>query len=325
MAKTVVGLMDSYSEAQAAVRDLSAAGFSGDHIGLVAHERHASDLGVKAKDGSAASGALAGAGAGAAVGGIAGLLLALAPLAIPGIGPIIAAGPIAAALAGAGLGALAGGMIGGLTKLGVPEEDAHVYAEGVRRGGTLVTASAETDAQADRAVAILKRHGAVDIEERAATWRKEGWSGQLSDKGETIPVVKEEIAVGKRKVSKGKVKVYSHVHERPFEETVKLRDEKAHIERRPVDRPVTAADQAAFNERVYEVRESAEEPVVEKRARVKEEVSIGKQQRERTETIRDTVRETEVEVERAASGTYDGPERRMAMLPFGGAERRKLI
>ena len=291
MAKTVVGLMDNYSEAQAAVRDLAAAGFSREHIGLVAHERHASDLGVNAKDGSAASGALAGAGTGAALGGIAGLLLALAPLAIPGIGPIIAAGPIAAALAGAGLGAATGGLIGGLTKLGIPDEHAHTYAEGVRRGGTLVTATAHTEMQAARGVEILQRHGAVDIEERAASWRQEGWSGQVSDKEETIPVVKEEVAVGKRKVSKGAVKISSRVNERPVEETVKLQDEKATIERHPVDRPASAADQAAFNERVYEVRE------------------------------------TEVEVERAASGngSYSGPERRMTSTTYAGLERRKLI
>jgi uncharacterized protein (TIGR02271 family) len=328
MAKTVVGLMDNYSEAQAAVRDLSAAGFSREHIGLVAHERHASDLGVKAKDGSAASGALAGAGTGAALGGIAGLLLALAPLAIPGIGPIVAAGPIAAALAGAGIGAVAGGLIGSLTDMGVPEEDAHTYAEGVRRGGTLVTATAHTDLQSKRAVEIFQRHGAVDIEQRAASWREEGWSGRLSDQGETIPVVKEELAVGKRKVSKGAVKVYSRVQERPVQETVNLQDEKAHIERRPVDRPASAADQAAFNERVYEVRETEEEPVVEKRTRVKEEVSVGKQKRERKQTVRDTVRETEVEVERAASGNgaYNGPERRMmAGTAYAGLERRKLM
>ena len=169
-----------------------------------------------------------------------------APLAIPGIGPIIAAGPIAAALAGAGIGAATGGLIGGLTDLGIPDEEAHTYAEGVRRGGTLVTATAHTEMQAARAVDILHRHGAVDIEERAASWRQDGWSGQVSDKEETIPLVKEEVAVGKRKVSKGAVKVYSRVQERPVQETVKLQDEKARIERRPVDRPASARRRCAI-------------------------------------------------------------------------------
>jgi hypothetical protein len=96
-------------------------------------------------------------------------------LAIPGIGPIVAAGPLAAALAGAGVGAVAGGLIGGLTGAGVSEEDANYYAESVRRGGALVTVRAD-DARADEAARIMRTHGAVDIERRADQWRSEGWT-----------------------------------------------------------------------------------------------------------------------------------------------------
>jgi hypothetical protein len=96
-------------------------------------------------------------------------------LAIPGIGPIVAAGPLAAALAGAGVGAVAGGLIGGLTGAGVPEEDANYYAESVRRGGTLVTVRAD-ESRADEAARIMRNHGAVDIERRVEHWRETGWT-----------------------------------------------------------------------------------------------------------------------------------------------------
>ncbi|HEX2198363.1 MAG TPA: hypothetical protein VHG88_07065 [Burkholderiales bacterium] len=198
MAKTVVGMMDNLDEAQAVVRDLVSSGIRREDIGFMANEKQAipSSAGLNESEGEAgdaASGALTGAGAGAAIGGLGGLLLSVAPLAIPGVGPIIAAGPIAAALAGAGIGALAGGLIGGLTRLGVPEDEAHYYAEGVRRGAILVTVAAGDQAQASRAVEIIKRHGAVDIDERATEWKRQGWKGRFEAQDEaTIPVTQEK-------------------------------------------------------------------------------------------------------------------------------------
>ena len=109
-------------------------------------------------------------------GGAAGLAASLMGLAIPGIGPIIAAGPIVATLSGAGVGAVAGGLIGGLTDMGVSKTDAEYYAESVRRGGALVTVRAD-DSRADRAADIMREHGAVDIEQRAEQWRERGWTG----------------------------------------------------------------------------------------------------------------------------------------------------
>lgn len=123
-----------------------------------------------------ASGAAAGAVTGGVVGGAAGLAASLMGLAIPGIGPIIAAGPIVSLLTGAGVGAIAGGLIGGLTDMGVSRPDAEYYAEAVRRGGALVTVRAD-DARADRAADIMRAHGAVDIERRAEQWRERGWTG----------------------------------------------------------------------------------------------------------------------------------------------------
>jgi hypothetical protein len=123
-----------------------------------------------------ASGAAAGAVTGGVVGGAAGLAASLMGLAIPGIGPIIAAGPIVSLLTGAGVGAVAGGLIGGLTDMGVSPPDAEYYAEAVRRGGALVTVRAD-DARAERAADIMRAHGAVDIERRAEAWREHGWTG----------------------------------------------------------------------------------------------------------------------------------------------------
>jgi len=331
MAKTVVGLMDNIDEAQAVVRDLVSAGIRREDIGFMANEKQAIPSSAALNEsegeaGGAASGALAGAGAGAAIGGLGGLLLSVAPLAIPGVGPIIAAGPIAAALAGAGIGAVAGGLIGGLTRLGVPEEEAHYYAEGVRRGGILVTVATADQEQASQAVDIMKRHGAVDIDERATEWKRQGWKGRFEAQEQTIPVTQEELAVGKREVSGGSVRVQSRVTEQPVQRSVELDEEHVDIERRPVDRPASAGA-ASFREQSFEMRESREEPVVEKRARVVEEVKVGKQKSRRKETVQDTVRRTDVDVQRtgaaARRGTYKGPERRVSTAPWLGEERRK--
>jgi uncharacterized protein (TIGR02271 family) len=333
MAKTVVGLMEDTREAESVVRDLTAScGCDRGDIGLMARgqERGApegNNLGGRDED-NFASGALKGAGAGAAIGGVLGLVAGVASLSIPGLGPLIAAGPIASALAGAGIGAAAGGLIGGLMQLGVPEEEAHYYAEGVRRGGTLITVNAASDKVADCAANVMREHGAVDIDERAAQWKQSGWGGRFADaQGQVLPVAQEELAIGKRQVSKGGVRVYSHVTETPVEETVHLREERAKVERHRVDRPVGSGDDA-FREKSFEVRETAEEPVVDKRSRITEEVRVGKQATEHDQTIRDKVRKTEVRTERqgaAGSGTrsaYAGPDRRKNKAPYTGQDRR---
>jgi hypothetical protein len=180
MIKTVVGSFDSISEATGAARDLRAAGFPDSDINVVANNAQRpvgkeGEVRTTVVDDSA-SGAATGIVAGGALGGAAGLAASLLGLAIPGIGPILAAGPIAAALAGAGAGAVAGGLIGGLTDLGVPETHAEYYAEAVRRGGALVTVRADST-RADEVEGILRRHGAFDIEDRALQWKSAGWTG----------------------------------------------------------------------------------------------------------------------------------------------------
>jgi uncharacterized protein (TIGR02271 family) len=318
MAKTVVGSFDSYSEAQSVVEELVNIGVPRDEISIVANDTAGRYSEGRTDTSGTASGAGKGAVVGGAIGGAAGLAAGLAGLAIPGIGPIIAAGPIAAALAGAGAGAVAGGLIGGLTHLGVSEEDAHVYAESVRRGGALVTVRAEENT-AERAAEVMRNHNAVDVDRRAEEWKRGGWSGFDAnaqpysaqndierDRQTVLPVVEEELNVGKRQVQRGGVRVNARMTEQPVEEQVRLREEHARVERRPVDRPATEADLAAFKEGTIEVRESAEEAVVAKQARVVEEVIVGKEVSERTDTVSDTVRRTEVDVDRVGSGRLSG-------------------
>lgn len=181
MAKTIVGSFDSFEEAQEVFRDLQQSGFARDDISIIANNAAGRlSTGELSPDAPATlhdtgSGAATGAAAGGVLGGAAGLIVGLMGLAIPGIGPIVAAGPLAAALAGAGVGAVAGGLIGGLTGAGVSEEDANYYAESVRRGGALVTVRAD-DARAEEAARIMRTHGAVDIERRAEQWRETGWT-----------------------------------------------------------------------------------------------------------------------------------------------------
>ncbi len=125
----------------------------------------------------------------------------------------------------------------------------------------------------------------------------------------TLPVVEEQLQVGKRLVSRGGVRIYRHVTETPVQESVQLREERVTVERTPVDQPASAADIGAIKEGVTEIRETAEEPVVAKTARVVEEVRVAKEVTERTETISDTVRRADVEVEQlgAAAGTANTP------------------
>jgi len=178
---TVSALFDNYDDALTAVNRLQALGIDRADISLVANNaddwygRRTGEV----SDNDAGEDAAAGAGVGAVVGGAGGLLAGLGVMAIPGIGPVVAMGWLAATGLGAAAGALAGGAVGGLvgamTAEGVPERDAHLYAEGVRRGGTFVSAKVD-DAQATRAQAVLDQSAPVDLAERERTYRDEGWS-----------------------------------------------------------------------------------------------------------------------------------------------------
>ena len=154
----VVGVFEDYAEAQASVQDLVARGFSNETISVVGRRGDEPDPPPADID---TSGTAIGVGTGAVLGGT----LAAMGLAVPGIGWLVAAGPLAAALAGASIGAAAGGVIGVLVDIGVPTAEAEEYAAAVRTGATLVTVTVD-DSQADTAMALLRRHRAVDVEER---------------------------------------------------------------------------------------------------------------------------------------------------------------
>ena len=161
---------DTYADAEAAVRDLETAGIPADDISLVAN-KYVSEEYAEVADASAAA---SGAGLGALAGGGAGLLAGVGLLAIPGLGPVVAAGWLAATAAGAAAGAAAGGLIGALVEAGTPEEEAHVYSETVRRGGTLLTVRNDT-AEPPVVNAILDRHHPVDTGIRRTEYEQGGW------------------------------------------------------------------------------------------------------------------------------------------------------
>jgi hypothetical protein len=179
MTVTISRLYDSYSDASGAVTRLEAAGVPHSDISIVANNSdnwYNGDGKVdRDRDGvdDRAEGAGKGAGIGAGVGGAAGLLAGLGLLAIPGLGPVVAAGWLAATAAGAAAGAATGGIIGALTQAGIADEDAHTYAEGIRRGGTLVTARV-ADSDRSRLETALSQ-SAIDVGQRRAAWQKSGW------------------------------------------------------------------------------------------------------------------------------------------------------
>jgi len=177
MIKTVVGSFDSTVDADRATRDLRSLGFPDADINLVVSNVSQGDAETELPVVGDGTGPVAkGAVAGGVLGGAAGLAASLAGLAIPGIGPILTAGPIVATLAGAGAGAVAGGAIGRLTDLGVEKKEAALYAEAARRGGTLVTLRTD-EARADEASAVLHKAGAIDIARRAEDWGATGSIG----------------------------------------------------------------------------------------------------------------------------------------------------
>jgi uncharacterized membrane protein len=169
MTRTITRSYDHHEDAMAVVSDLENAGIATENISLISH-RDETD-GDETDDSNAAEGA----GIGGVVGGAAGLLAGLGLMAIPGIGPVVAAGWLASTAAGAAAGAVAGGLIGAMTSAGVSEHDAHYYAETVRRGGSVVSVRV-ADARAAEVEAIMDRAMPIDMAARRADYEREGWT-----------------------------------------------------------------------------------------------------------------------------------------------------
>jgi uncharacterized protein (TIGR02271 family) len=175
-----------------------------------------------------------------------------------------------------------------IVERGFDEDDARGYAQAARGGKTLVAARTP-EAKAERVVAIMERY-------------ETGNGGGSQEQGETVQEVEEELSVGKRKIATCGVRVTTSVSETPVEETVTLREEQVEAKRRPADRTLSAEEaEAAFEEKTVEVMGTSEEAKVSKTARVTGEVAVGKQVEERKETVKDTVRRSEVEVEKVGA------------------------
>jgi uncharacterized protein (TIGR02271 family) len=239
-----------------------------------------------------------------------------------------------------------------LNSLYMSDDDRHAYGEGLRRGGFLLCAEVHGGEDHERIVSLLEESSSVDLEERQQSWQKEGWapySGQSSGQStgqstgqsigqpsgaqsatgggfqgsgnvvqeEHIPIVEEELRVGKREVTRGGARVRSYVREVPVEEQVTLREEHVSVERRPVQQQqgvqATGNAEALLQNREIEMRETSEEAVVQKVAAVREEVVVRKTAEEHTEQVRDTVRHTEVEID-------EGKGDRSAFGSFGSGE-----
>jgi stress response protein YsnF len=192
-------------------------------------------------------------------------------------------------------------------------ERAGVYSEAVRRGSTVIAVDAQTQTDLEKAQTLLQRRGSVNVEDRVAGWKSEGWTGfdpaaapltdaERASQRQSVPIVEEKLHVGKRTVDLGGLRVVKRLNETPVSEVINLQQQKATVDRKPVDRPATEDDFENFKEGTFEVRETAEEAVIGKTARVVEEVAVGRTVTNRTEKVSDTVRRTDVDVERVEPG-----------------------
>lgn len=258
MAKTLVGVFDDMTSAQSAVRDLQASGIGSSHIRLMNNA------------------------------------------------------DTDAATDGEGWADKVSDWFGSLFDDDADRMHAGEYAEAYRRGHVMVIADIDST-RMDSAIAVMNKYGTVDLTQRAELWAKQGWTGfdrttkpytaaqrkeELSTykRGAVMPVVQEELTIGKRVVQRGGVRVHSYVEERAVEETVRLREEKIDVSRRAVNRPANAED-LAFKSRTVEVTAMGEDAVVSKTARVVEEVVVGKHVEQRDQTVQENLRRKDVRVQ----------------------------
>lgn len=323
---TVVGLFRDQPSAEAAIQRLKTAGFTEDQIGVAVRDRDRQTELTESTGTQAAEDATKGAVGGGVVGGVIGLLAGVGALAIPGVGPIIAGGALASTLAGAGIGAAAGGLIGALVGMGVPEEDARHFERGFKEGGILVTVQAGGRAEAARQA--LAEVGA-DLGPTRRDFATPATAGAAlgTDDSERLELREEQLDVDTRQVQAGEVRVRKEVQTEQRNIEVPVTREEVVIERHPASgRDVTG--EPIGNEEVR-IPLMEEEVDVQKRAVVREEISVGKRPVEETRTVSDTVRREEARIEsegdvsfrqyggterrRGRQSSYQGPERRVAL------------
>lgn len=273
MATTLVGIFDDFAQAQKAVAELSKAGIKQGNISIARNEPSGKGYttygGANSKDYTT----------------------------------------------GTSIGDKIANFFDGIFGTDINDDERGVYSEAARRGSVIVAVNAD-DKMIDRAADVLNKNGAVDVDRRTAQYRASGYkkfdakaplydAKQTQDEYKTyanqgevaLPVIEEQLNIGKRVVQRGGVRVHTRVVEKPVEKTVSLREEHVTVNRRPVDRAVSDADLSAIKEGDFTVTERAEKAVVGKETRVVEEVVVGKQTTERQETVRDTVKRTDVQVE----------------------------
>jgi len=296
---TVVGVFHEQSRTQEAVRALRQAGFREEQISVLGRNGD-KDTGTEGEGTHAVAGAATGAAAGAGIAALWSLGMSFGV--VPVIGPILAAGPIAAALLSAAGGAAAGGLLGALVGMGIPEEDAKYYEGEVHAGRFLVTVHA--DGRRDEAWTILQRHGAYNRQ----TSQTGATSGTNVARGttpaahtsrtggeQTVQVHEEQMRVHKTPVQAGEVRVHKEVHTQQQNIQVPVEREEVVIERRPASGRASTSDIRAGDEVRIPVRE--EQVHVDKEAVVKEEVAIGKRKVTDTQQVQGEVRKEEVKVE----------------------------
>ncbi|WP_216690940.1 DUF2382 domain-containing protein [Hymenobacter siberiensis] len=275
--QTVIGIFNTATEAKHAVQELKSAGFELDFLDV--SQASSSDAGSNNSSTNGTTAKAAGDAAGRTSDNVGGFFSSL---------------------------------------FGSDSDEAHTYAEVTRSGHSLVTAQVDTAEQARKAADILDNAGAIDVDSKATEYGVKnsytaGRDGSKRDQadGMTAKVIKEKLNVSKRTEQTGGVRLRSRIVEKPVEASVRLREEHVTVQRTPVNRPATDADFKTFKEGDVTMTESAERAVVAKQAHVVEEVSLGKRVTEREETVRETVRNTEVDVEqiprKMASGNANQP------------------
>lgn len=294
MAQTVIGIFNSASEAQNAVDQLLSKGFTKDSVDISTGSSAGSSSGSSL---GSTSGSLMGSTSGSSMGSTSGSSTDNFMGTTTGSSLSGSTGYSSGTNEGneTGIGKFFRNLFGG------DNDESDRYTRVAERS-TVVTVYAKSSTEAETAATLLDQYGAVDVDDQDKQYNKSAGTYDSTDaSGKTIQIIEENIQVGKREVETGGVRLRSRIVETPFTENVSLREEHVRVERTKVDRAATNADLTNFQEGTIELTERAEVPVVSKEARIVEEVSLGKDVEHREETISDTVRKTEVDVEQIES------------------------
>lgn len=310
---TVVGVFDDREDAREAIEALKDDRFSPDSISILSPDKQSTQEIAEDTGTHAGSGAATGAVAGGILGGLGGWLLGIGALAIPGIGPFIAAGAFASALGGAAIGAGVGAIAGALVGMGVPEEHAKYYEGEAKAGKTLVTVRA--DRRYDDAQRILREHGGYDIESRPGvtgdvrggnpTLTPAASTSRSADFGQTLELREEELVARKQNVQTGEIEIGKETVSEHKTIDVPITREEVTIERHAVDR---RPSDRPLDERGHtlEVPVREEQVELEKRPVVYEEVEVGKRRVQDTQEVSGTVRREEARIDREGDVPVSG-------------------